>query len=316
MSSWPDPVLWLLPLLCSLALTLFVEKLCRRWGLYDHPGERKMQTVPIPRMGGFAFIFTASLFVWIFKIPIGLDFVFGAGLVFLGGLIDDMRSANAVLNKVAFQIPGALAFAVLTDLNYLHASSAAELAARGLIFIFIFFLINAANLMDNMNGLTAGLSMILFLGLSWTAALATHLTGLAGLGLLLAISVSGFYVRNYPFGRIYMGDQGSQFLGFALAAYAVMVIPRALGSEIFAVFLGSTISIAVLFFLFIFDVVSVVFIRLREGRSPFQGDQSHISHRLVRRGITPAYAVLILTGVQTVLTLLFVFKVGRLATFF
>lgn len=294
---------WALPFATAAGMTVLIERLCIRWSLYDYPGERKMQKIPVPRMGGLAFFIAPLACGLAFSLAPPWELLVGSLLVFLGGMYDDLKPSNTVMNKLVFQIPAALIFAVFTDLSYLHPSPMQAFVTRVLIFMLLFFLTNAANLMDNMNGLTAGLAVITLAGLAFLAHDA-HDSSLSTLGILLALSLAGFYIRNYPFGKIYMGDQGSQFLGFFMPAYALLVVPRASSGEFVTVFINTAGVLFFLFALFLFDVVTVVRIRLKEGRSPFQGDQCHVSHRLVKRGFSPALAVLMLTGVQAVLTLL------------
>ena len=284
-------------LFVSLALTFAIEKVCILIGLFDHPGERKMQKQPVPRMGGLGFLTSALLFGVLLSVHAPMSLVVGALVVFIGGFYDDMKNSNTVVSKLVFQIPAALIFAVFTDLDYLGATAPSLFLIRLLIFALVFFMINAANLMDNMNGLTSGLSSLIVLGLS-AIALRSGRLDLALMGALVATSVFGFLIRNFPSGKIFMGDQGSQFLGYFIAAFAVIVLPAAFRGSHLEMIGGTALVVLLLFMLFFYDVFSVVLIRLKEKRSPFVGDQCHISHRLVRRGLTPTQAALVLQAVQ------------------
>ena len=297
LGSVPLAFVLIAPLFVSLALTFGIEKTCVLIGLFDHPGERKMQKQPVPRMGGLGFLASALFFGLILSVHVPFNFVLGAVIVFIGGFYDDMKNSNTVVSKLVFQIPAALIFSVYTDLGYLGAMGPGVFLIRLLIFALVFFMTNAANLMDNMNGLTSGLSCLIILGLSAVALLSEQFD-LALLGVLVAMSVLGFLVRNFPFGKIFMGDQGSQFLGYFLAAFAILVLPSAFRGSHLEMIGETTLVVLLLFMLFFYDVFSVVMIRLKEKRSPFVGDQCHISHRLVRKGLTPTQAALFLQGVQ------------------
>jgi UDP-GlcNAc:undecaprenyl-phosphate GlcNAc-1-phosphate transferase len=105
--------------------------------------------------------------------------------------------------------------------------------------------------------------------------------------LILVGALGGFLVHNHAPARLYMGDAGSNFLGFLLGAMTVVGTYYVSG-------LDSPFSVLVPLLVMavpLYDTVSVILIRLREGRSPFQGDRRHFSHRLVARGLTPPQAV-------------------------
>jgi UDP-GlcNAc:undecaprenyl-phosphate GlcNAc-1-phosphate transferase len=161
--------------------------------------------------------------------------------------------------------------------------------------------------MDNMNGLTAGLSIVIIGGISilaWSSYLDSYLVLL---GILVSASILGFGMRNFPLGKIYMGDQGSQLLGFFVTAFAITVWLELFQKQIISSIGQGILLLILLFFLFFADVVTVVTIRLREGRSPFIGDQCHLSHQLVRRGFNATQSVLILIGINSCLAILVYF---------
>ena len=291
--------LLLIPFLTSTALTLAIEKFCIRTGLMDRPGERKMQTQPVPRMGGLAIFATASIFALALSLPSPIVQSLGALIVFLGGMFDDVNENNSVAGKLIFQIPGGILFAAGCDLSMLAWGNGSLVIIRILIFAFVFFMTNAANLMDNMNGLAGGLCLLITATLSLITALILREPPFALLGLLICASILGFSVRNFPLGKIYMGDQGSQFLGFFCSSYAVLILLKFVSRGTSQIVPQMGLLLGALFFLFFLDVFSVVCIRLAEGRSPFVGDQCHLSHQLLRRGFSPTAAVLILFAVQT-----------------
>ena len=100
-------------------------------------------------------------------------------------------------------------------------------------------------------------------------------------------ALGGFLVHNHAPARLFMGDAGSNFLGFLLGALTVVGTYHISGVDSPFSVLAPLLVMAVP----LYDTISVVLIRLREGRSPFQGDRRHFSHRLVARGLTPAQAV-------------------------
>jgi UDP-GlcNAc:undecaprenyl-phosphate GlcNAc-1-phosphate transferase len=301
-----------LVVLSSAILTLVVERTCIRVGWFDMPGERKMQKIPVPRMGGLAVVLTIFLFAK--NLPLHVPEILwgGALLVFVGGFLDDAKVTNSVMGKLFFQIPSALFFAMGCHLEVLPWDHAAVFGFRGLIFLFVFFMTNAANLMDNMNGLAGGISVVIIASFAALAGFFLGDLAFATAGGIVCASVIGFSFRNFPAGKIYIGDQGSQFLGFFAACYAILFWIKAAWIFPHLSYGKASLLLAGSFLLFIYDVASVVRIRLKEGRSPFVGDQSHISHRLVKKGFTPTRAVLILIGIQTALSTLIGFLTATL----
>jgi UDP-N-acetylmuramyl pentapeptide phosphotransferase/UDP-N-acetylglucosamine-1-phosphate transferase len=147
--------------------------------------------------------------------------------------------------------------------------------------------------MDNMNGLTAGMSSVLVLALFWLGLVP------ASSALVLTGALIGFLVLNYPWGRIFLGDQGSQFLGFWLSALALhgLVAKYDVSPDLStALYCISFLGIA--FLPFIFDTILVIVIRLRAGRPITVGDRNHLSHQLLRSGVSVNLVPVTLVSVQ------------------
>lgn len=280
---------------------------CRRARLLDDPGHRKIHREPIPLAGGLA-VFTGlvvPLLVagavlgsgWfegdlIERYRYGLGrrvgqlatVLLGAfGMVLLGWW-DDWRELSPG-RKLAGQALLALAVALSGVRVTLFVPSA--LFAVGITVVWILAVTNAVNIMDNMNGLCAGLGAI---GAFYFALAA----GLAGqylvtvLALLTAGALLGFLPYNYPKASVFLGDSGSHLVGYLLAVLAILpeyhstVRPAPLA--VVTPLLVLAVPLA--------DMAMVMWIRWRLGRPVYVGDTNHLSHRLVRRGMTQARAVL------------------------
>ena len=294
----------------SLLLTPLVRRIASAMGLVDQPGQRKVHVTPTPMGGGVAvflgivlpavlisaglasggttqFSGLASSFLesrelrWqIFGI------IIGAVTFFLMGLADDRWNLSWKL-RLGLQI--LVAFAV--TLCGVQATVFATQPWIGVTvtMLWIIILTNAMNFLDNMDGLSAGIGVITALlsaGILLLMVGPPHWCVAFGL-LLLAGSLSGFLCWNRPPATIFMGDSGSNLVGFLLATLTV--------TGTFYDYSGSRhVILAPLCILAIplYDFVTVVWIRLMDGRSPFRGDKSHFSHRLVELGLRPAHAVL------------------------
>jgi UDP-GlcNAc:undecaprenyl-phosphate GlcNAc-1-phosphate transferase len=274
------------PLLISWLLTTALIRWAPRLGLVDYPDERKVHVRPTPRGGGLAIFAAVSLSTLLFSVfhysfslflyPLLLSLV-----IVLLGLCDDLR-------PLAWQFRLAVQFAVAVAAVF-FCLPPASWPFRAAAVLWIAGHINAFNMLDNMDSLSGGVAWIAagFLALaSWLGpppALADW-----GLFVVLMGALSGFLWFNRPPARIFMGDAGSTFLGFALGLGSAQVALREGGpSWTWAVPL-CILAVPC------YDLLSVVLLRLSQGRSPFHADKQHLSHRLVRRSLSSRTAVCVI----------------------
>jgi UDP-GlcNAc:undecaprenyl-phosphate GlcNAc-1-phosphate transferase len=226
---------------------------------------------------------TRSADLWIF--------LAAASGVMLLGLVDDWRTLDW---RLRLTVETALAAALVFGKGWrLTLFLDAPLLTGALSVLWIVGLVNSFNMLDNMDGLSAGVATIAAGLLAAVLLIApnpvTHGPQLfvAGFLLVLAGSLAGFLVHNRPPARLFMGDAGSYFVGFSLGV-ATLLATFTGGSLPRHAILAPLCVLAVP----LYDTVSVVFIRLRAGRSPFAADRCHFSHRLVDLGLTKKQAVL------------------------
>ncbi len=289
-------------LLCSI-----VRRVAPRLGLVDKPGGRKAHKAPTPLGGGVGIWLTVVLVLctvgaaaWLGRsaLPENLvPYIGGAWLrsgrlilliglstlIMLMGLLDD-RFALGWKIRLLVQF-GLAAWFVLNGEQVTFFQANRWVGALVTIF-WIVGLTNSFNFLDNMDGLAASVGLIaalLFAG----AQVAVGSLFVPAVLLVLAGSLLGFLVFNRPPARLFMGDAGSNFLGFMLGTLTVEGTFTREGFSPIAV-LAPLLVMAVP----LYDTFSVVMIRIREGRSPFQPDRCHLSHRLVDRGLTSPMAVL------------------------
>jgi len=291
--------------LCSLA-RLWAERL----GFLDRPGGHKRHASPVPLGGGVAIWLTTVimplcgvLVAWFARplLPESLDaYADGvrrrsgelalilclATVVMLMGLLDDRRALGWRL-RLGVQVGLAAVLAAADVRLTLFGPFADPFFGGVLTILWVVGLTNAFNFLDNMDGLAAGVGLVasvLFAGAQVAAGslfVPAVLLGLVG-------ALGGFLIHNRHPARLFMGDAGSNFLGFLLGALTVAgtYYRYDRGGSPFGV-LAPLLVMAVP----LYDTASVVLIRVREGRSPFLGDRRHFSHRLVARGLTPPQAV-------------------------
>ena len=285
-------VIFVIALAVTAVSIPWVRKAAISLGFVDAPAQRKLHSTPIPLMGGVAIFAGAMLAVLIFSGGLARS-VTGVGLalslVALVGLIDDRRDLPAWV-KLGGEF---VAFLILAYFGIRVSLPIPEALNYLLTFLWLAGISNAINFLDNMDGLSAGVSAVaasfmLLLGLQNNQFLVSALAA-AVLG-----SCLGFLRYNFKPAQIFMGDAGSLFLGFSLALLGIQL--RFPGNVNFVTWMVPVFILG----LPIFDTTLVVVSRIRRGVSPNTAGKDHLSHRLVRLGYSQREAVLLLyliTGV-------------------
>lgn len=264
----------------------WVRRLAIRIGFVDAPAQRKLHSAPMPLMGGVA-IFGGAVLAVITFVPEFPNTVAGVLLaltvVALVGLLDDRYSLPAWA-KLAGQFVG---FLILAYFDIRVKLPIPELINYTITFLWLAGISNAINFLDNMDGLSAGVSAV--------AAAFITLLGLqnnqflvAGLAAAVLGSCLGFLRFNFKPAQIFMGDAGALFLGFVLALLGLQL--RFPANSSFVTWMVPVFILSVP----IFDTTLVVFSRLRRGVSPNTAGKDHLSHRLVQRGFGQREAVLLI----------------------
>ncbi len=297
-------VAFFVSLAVATVLTPLVLRFALRFHLYDLPNERKVHARPIPRLGGIAIVigFFAPLTGLILlqtglTVSTGLTssmhlvglFVGGLAIAALG-LYDDLKGADAK-KKFAVQI---LVAALMWGLGYrielVSNPFGGQIALGWLslpVTIFWFVgVMNAVNLIDGLDGLAGGVSLISISTLMVLALMDDKILA-ALMCACLAGSIVGFLFFNFNPARIFMGDTGSLFLGFVLAAFSISTSSK--GSTAIAL----VVPLLVLA-LPIADTMLAIGRRVKARRPIFSADQEHIHHRLLRAGFSHRGAVLVL----------------------
>lgn len=282
----------MLSFILALSLSTVVLPVLMRnaatWHLLDVPDARKRHVGLIPRVGGIAIAIGTllSATVWSFADTAFIGFLLGSLVIVVFGLLDD-RSNLDFRVKFGGQIIAALIVAgfgiQLSDLPFLEGQIITAIMVP-LSVLFLLASTNAFNLLDGLDGLAAGcgilsLAAIGVLALTFVDGGSVVFVAAAALGGIL-----GFLRYNTHPAIVYMGDAGSQFLGFAIGALVLLLIQRSAGE------ISPAIMLPILG-LPIIDTLLVMAIRLREGRSPFSPDRNHIHHRLLALGLSHREAV-------------------------
>lgn len=306
----------------SLWVVSWVKLHAQGLRLIDMPNERKVHTQPIPRGGGLG-IWLGVLSVFSIgtlavalasyspsmlpeSIPESLRLMVpglwsklgsiwlllaGGSVVAILGLMDDRFGLDwKVRIAVEFAVAAGIVYGLQLQLTaYIDLPWLTPI----LSVIWIVMLINSFNMLDNMDALSAGVAAIIS-GMLALMLLTTSEPSqrepqlfVAVMALALLGGLIGFLKHNWPPASIFMGDSGSYFVGYWIAVTTLLsTYSGSSGQAPHAVF-----APLCLLAIPIYDTLSVIAIRLREGRSPFQADKKHFSHRLVELGMTKRQAV-------------------------
>jgi len=298
------------------------QALCRRWGHVDDPGHRKIHTQPIPLAGGFAVSaggLLGGLLIWILassgvlgRVEVGSLWVgaeggrrFGVLLAGAVGMLalgawDDRRDLGAGMK---FLVQGLIAVLVAIYGVQVPVPDGMAILRQPLTVFWILAVTNAFNLSDNMNGLCAGLGLIGASAVSAASLLFQGQFELACGAALFAGSLAGYLPYNYPRASVFLGDAGSQWVGYWIAVLALLFVrPSTISNGGLQQSCKAAFAVAAVPLI---DMAFVVLSRTWRGQPFWVGDTHHLSHRLARTSLGKAGAVAVLWLLGALLVALF-----------
>ena len=317
---FPNMALWIklvlaaaVAFLISFLMTPPVKRFAESIGAVDEPGERRINKVPIPRMGGLAiflgFTLAALLFGDLSNQTTGI--LLGAVIIAVLGAVDDIVSL-APWAKLLGQLVAALVairfgvvFDTISNPNFLSENAFIEIGwlSIPLTILWILACTNAVNLIDGLDGLAVGVSTIS----SVTMLVVSLIVSEPMVSVLLAAicgACVGFMPYNLNPAKIFMGDVGSQFLGFVLSTVSIVGLFKL---HAIITFLVPLMALAVP----LADTTFAFFRRILKGQSPFHADKGHFHHRLLAMGMSQKQVVAVLYGISAVLGLIAVLLTGK-----
>ena len=318
---FPDLSLWERLLLAAAVafaiaylMTPPVKRFAQAVGAMDVPkDERRVHDHPIPRMGGLAiflgFVLSLLLFVDMSTQVMGL--LLGTVIIAVMGALDDIMNLNAWI-KLAGQVLAAgvaIRCGIVVDAisNFTPAGGTTFLNTYWLAIpvtvIWIVACTNAVNLIDGLDGLAVGVSTIS----SLTMLVVSLFVAEPVVSLILAALTGacvGFMPYNLNPAKIFMGDVGSQFLGFVLSTVSIVGLFKL---HAIITFLVPLMALAVP----LADTTFAFFRRILKGQSPFHADKGHFHHRLLAMGMSQKQVVAVLYGISAVLGLIAVLLTGK-----
>ena len=317
-------------LIISYSLTPLIQARAHKLGLLDKPSVRKLHVKPIPRLGGVSIyaslILTTLFFITVYwkyrtTLPAGtftlLGIFAGGTVIFFLGLLDDIEPVPAKI-KLLMQIFAA-SIAWFLGVRILHLSNPfyhadfyffklslgsssiyfSPLVSYLITLAWIIIITNAVNLVDGMDGLATGVSLVSAIAI-WAVSVDYRISQPAGalMAATLSGALLGFLRWNFNPARIFLGDSGAYLTGFVLAALTVSCVTKKVALAVMA-------PVAVLIFaLPIGDVFYAIVRRILSGRPILEPDKEHLHHRVLSSGISQKMASYILYFISAALGLL------------
>lgn len=290
---------FVLALFLAMALIPVLVRLAGPAGLLDAGGGRKVHDRPVPRIGGVAIFvgFIVSVLIWV---PLRTDlsaFLAAATLQFLFGLLDDRFNLDYRLKLLGQALAAGVVIiagdVLIARVPFWPGGLLPELLAVPFTILVLVAVTNAVNLSDGLDGLAGGIGLLAAAGL----AVLSYPAGDPAVFMVLVTLVGaifGFLRFNTFPARLFMGDSGSQLLGFSIGVLAIVTTqPSSSG-------ISPVVPLLVLG-LPILDTLTVMTGRIRRGQSPFTADRTHLHHRLLDAGLSHKEAVGLIYGAQFLL---------------
>lgn len=293
-------LLFILSLSISAFLTPLVRKIALRFKVIAVPNHRTVHNKNTPKLGGLAIFLAYStgllLSISLYRSAYGqlttqyISILIASTLILVLGIVDDVKGLNC-LGKFPVQFASAL-LVLLSGCKITAVSiPLGEILPLGIwsvpiSLLWIVGITNAMNLLDGLDGLTTGVSLIIT-AVILLGSLQLGNTPLAISALVLAGAMLGFIPYNFNPAKIFLGDTGSLFIGFLLACFTIKGFLQPPG-------VVPTVVPLLILSLPIADTTLAILRRLRRRTSPFRADKEHIHHRLLDLGLGQRGSVLIL----------------------
>lgn len=296
MASIQNILVVLAAFVIAFLLTPLAIKAAFKLGAIDKPDQRKVHHQAMPRLGGLAifvaFLIAALLGSW--GNPAFYGILAGGVIIFLVGMLDDIYQLSPWVKLAGQCLAAAVAmyFGVIVHFvtNPFDGLLALGYLSLPLTFLWIVGVTNAINLIDGLDGLAGGVSAIAGATMGIVALLHGQ-TAVAMTAFILVAAIAGFLPYNFHPARTFMGDGGSNFLGFVLACLAVM------GTAKSAAVISLFVPIVILG-IPIFDTFFAIIRRMLKRAPIFMPDKDHLHHRLMALGLSHRRSVLIIYGIS------------------
>lgn len=286
----------IIALATSFLITPLIIKLAFKIGAVDYPGERRVHSKAMPRIGGLSIIlaFTVSFLIIAQFVEISYLLLIAALIIGLVGFLDDLYQLSPKLKLFGQSIAVVVVIFSGVTVNVLSIPFSDQIyivptwLSISITFLWIIGITNAVNLIDGLDGLAGGVSVIAGATILFLAVLMGNYTVIL-LSIALIGSTLGFLYYNFHPAKIFMGDSGALFLGFILAIISLMGFKQA-----------TTVSLIIPFIILgvpITDTLIAIVRRLLNKTSVTAADKNHLHHKLLEFGYSHRQTVLFIYGI-------------------
>lgn len=288
---------FILSLFLTIGLVPVFKRMAFRMHLMDEPDARKVHVMPMPRSGGISMAIGAFLpvLIWVPMDNLIRAIHMGCAIIVVFGIMDDVKNLR-YSQKLFAQVAAALVVIFLGDVSIKYLDpclpGGVELpffVSLPLTLLFIVGVTNAINLSDGLDGLAGGISMLSFVAIGLFAYKCGDVI-IATMSFAVAGAILGFLRYNTHPAVVFMGDAGSQMLGFLCVVFAIVLTQSNTPySQVTPIFL---IGFPIL------DTLTVMAERIVKGGSPFKADKNHFHHKLMKLGLYHSESVLVIYFLQ------------------
>ena len=312
---WGDiAISFILAFITAFTMVPYSIKLAKKLGAIDMPNDRRVNKKPVPRIGGIAILlgFLVSAFYTIISMSIEdkitlndadnyqkklIGFLIGIIIIELFAFTDDLKDLKPYIKLIGQVLAAIVVYACNIRIDVINEVVLPEWFSFILTIGWIVGLTNAINLIDGLDGLSSGISLISsFMLLIIFVANYSPIISIVLIA-CLAGSITGFMPFNINPAKTFMGDIGAQFLGFALSVISILGVAK-------TVTLVVLMAPVLVLGLPIFDTLFAIFRRFKKGKSLkaiFKADKGHLHHKLMKKGYTQKQAVAILYACSSIL---------------
>lgn len=292
-------LLFVIAMVISMTIVPIMIRLAPRIGMVDLPDPRKVHTTPIPRVGGIGIVIGSivPIVFWLPFEPVITSYIFGCLVLLIFGVWDDSCELGHYVKFIGqfVAVLPAVYYADLYVATIPLIGDIPEVVGKAFTVIAIVGMINATNHSDGLDGLAGGLSLLSLACIGYFMYMVGD-TAMIFLVVSVMGGVFGFLRFNSHPAKVFMGDGGSQFLGFSLGFLVIVLTHKsnpALSSALPLLILGLPVV----------DILAVFYLRISGGMNWFKATRNHIHHRLLDLGFTHYESVIIIYLVQTLLIL-------------
>ena len=286
----------------------FMIRIAKHVGAIDIPRNRHIHKIPTPKLGGLGIYFGFLFGYMIFGVnSIQMNSVLiGSSIIIVTGIVDDIKPITA-WQKLIGQISAALVIMIYGQILLNHATVFGYDFQFGIFtypitLLFILGCVNVINLIDGLDGLSAGISSIFFVTIGIISFFQGKINSLGAIiGFIMLGATLGFLIHNFSPAKIFAGDTGSMFMGFIISVVALLGFKGTMLTSLIVPLLILAIPIL--------DTLFAIIRRILKRQPIFQGDKEHMHHQLLKMNFTPRVTVLIVYAINILFSLASIFYV-------